>query len=85
MINYEANYENGRKGKKGSFESVKICKLVDGERKFCKKATYKSSSFRLRLGDKKSTHSSAAGEWICIVTDKGKEYISEPSVTVTVK
>ena len=55
----------------------KICQLIEGELKNCKKTKYKKNTkqFSAKLGSRKGTPASAAGQWVCVVTVDGKEVV----------
>ena len=65
---------------------VSICKkMVEGGLEGCKIGWLKKKGvFVQRVGEKSSTPASSAGEYVCVVTDKGQEVVS-PDVTVIVK
>jgi len=60
---------------------VKICKLVKGKLKKCKKARGKRGTFSRRFGKVKK---SVTGEYVAVVTYNGKDYQSPESSTVRV-
>ena len=55
----------------------KICQLIDGEPKNCKKPKYRKGKkeFSAKLGKRKGTPASAAGKWVLVVTVDGKEVV----------
>jgi len=72
-------------GDKVNAGNVAFCKQVDGKLEDCTtNLKEKKGKFKGKVGGKKSTNPSFAGEWVCVVTEDGKDTVSDP-VTVTVK
>ena len=70
-------------GDKVNAKSVKFCQLHKLDN-CVTKLKEKKGKFTGKLGSKKTTPKETAGHWVCVVTEDGKETVSDP-VTVTVK
>ena len=70
-------------GEKLDKKSVKICKLEAGVATNCKKVKGKPKKGKFKITFKKPSLA-VAGEYVCVVTQEGKETVSDP-VTVTVE